>query len=124
MSSGFPPRVCPAPAIYRSRTTVAGFIREHQTRPGPDIDDFTRIDTNVEPEFRPMLRKTFRPSATISSIRGLLHRRRLSAMPEQRCFSHATSNESIRGSSVSLKYVLDTGPVRCFVIAIFARRNA
>lgn len=47
MSSGFPPRVCPAPAIYRSCTTVAGFMREHQTSPGPDIDDFTRIDTNV-----------------------------------------------------------------------------
>lgn len=47
MSSGFSPRVCPAPAIYRSRTTVAGFMREHQTSPGPDIDDFTRIDTNV-----------------------------------------------------------------------------
>lgn len=47
MSSGFPPRVCPAFAVYRSRTTVAGFMREHQTSPGPDIDDFTRIDTNV-----------------------------------------------------------------------------
>lgn len=33
-------------------------------------------------------------------IRGLLHRRRLPAMPGQRCFSRVTSNESIRGSSV------------------------
>jgi len=47
MSSGFSPRVCSAPAIYRSRTTVTGFMREHQTSPKPDIDDFTRIDINV-----------------------------------------------------------------------------
>lgn len=35
------------PASYRSRTIVVGFMREHQTSPRPDIDDFTRIDTNV-----------------------------------------------------------------------------
>lgn len=25
---------------------MAGFMREHQTKPGPDIDDFTRADIN------------------------------------------------------------------------------
>lgn len=32
--------------LDQSRTTVAGFMREHQTRPRPDIDDFTRADIN------------------------------------------------------------------------------
>lgn len=110
MSSGFPPRVCLTPVIYRSRTIVAGLcenIKPVQDRISTTSHESTPASV---PEFRLMLWKTFLPLPPwISPIRGLLHRRRL---PEQRCFSRATSDESIRGSSIRLKYILDVGSIR------------
>lgn len=111
MSSAPTPPTSPRRLPYDQRadcTIAAGFMREHQTRSGgPD-----RISTTLHgptltasSRFGEWKTRSFAsPPSWISPIHGLLPRRRL---PEQRCFSRATSDEGIRGQPVRFKYVLD-----------------